>query len=154
MSDLCLFSETDKPAKGSTSPSLETNDELKKSSPQVSLVKLSRSGLLLFSFHDNEFRQNVVDMLSDIFLSLRSGKLKSPRSVFNIIILSLAKKTVKAIYQRGIIINLLINRWCHRLFPIQETCTLSEKELDRVVSKLFSKYLEKWDKLSEPIKVL
>ncbi|XP_078162948.1 uncharacterized protein LOC144558101 [Carex rostrata] len=106
--------------KGSMSSSLDTSDERKKFSP-VSLVKLSRSGLLLFSFHDNKFHENVVDILADIFLSLRSGKLKPPR-------------------------------WCHRVFPIQETCTLSEKELQRVVSKLFSKYLEKWDKLSESIK--
>ncbi|KAJ3706835.1 hypothetical protein LUZ61_010540 [Rhynchospora tenuis] len=111
----------DKPAKGSTSPSLAASDENKKCSPDISLVKLSRSGLLLFSFHDNEFHENVVDILADIFSSLRLEKLKSPR-------------------------------WCHRVFPIQETCVLSEKELDRVVSKLFREYLEKGDNLSELIK--
>lgn len=78
--DLCLFCKTDISTKGSTSSSLDTSDERKKNSP-VSLVKLSRSGLLLFSFHDNKFHENVVDILADIFLSLRSGKLKSPRWV-------------------------------------------------------------------------
>ncbi|KAJ4811754.1 hypothetical protein LUZ62_024320 [Rhynchospora pubera] len=115
------FDITDKSTKGSTSLFVTTSDENKKCSPDISLVKLSRSGLLLFSFHDNEFHENVVDILADIFSSLRLGKLKSPR-------------------------------WCHRAFPIQETCVLSEKELDRVVSKLFREYLEKGDNLSELIK--
>jgi hypothetical protein len=88
---ICAFPETDNPAKGSTSPSLETSDDRKTFSPHVSLIKLSRSGLLLFAFHDNEFNENVVDVLSDIFLSLRSGKLKSPRSV-SIIIFTLTYK--------------------------------------------------------------
>jgi hypothetical protein len=43
----------------------------------LSLVKLSRSGLLFFKFPSGGLR--VVDMLTEIFHSLSSGKLKSPQ---------------------------------------------------------------------------
>ncbi|XP_074561298.1 uncharacterized protein LOC141817557 [Curcuma longa] len=43
----------------------------------LSLVKLTRSGLLLLTFPDNNSR-HVVDIVSDIFCALASRKLKSP----------------------------------------------------------------------------
>ncbi|XP_039046047.1 uncharacterized protein LOC120186074 [Hibiscus syriacus] len=43
--------------------------------------------------------------------------------------------------------------WCHRIFPIQATCTLSEKELHAVVSKLVQQYVkDKGNKLTSPLK--
>ena len=43
----------------------------------LSLVKLSMSGLLFFSFPSGGV--HVVEMLTKVFHSLRSGKLKSPQ---------------------------------------------------------------------------
>ncbi|WOL09772.1 hypothetical protein Cni_G18525 [Canna indica] len=87
----------------------------------LSLMKLSRSGLLLFTFPNNNSR-HVVDVLSNIFCSLESGKLKSPL-------------------------------WCHRIFPIQETCVLTEKDLQLVVSRLVEEFFSKdHEKLERPIK--
>lgn len=64
-----------------------------------------------------------VAIVSDIFQSLESGSLKSPLS------------------------------WCHRIFPIQATCRLEEKELRAVVSKLVLQFVkDKQDKLAKPIK--
>ncbi|XP_008805048.2 uncharacterized protein LOC103718148 [Phoenix dactylifera] len=95
--------------------SSETTENVK-DRPDLSLVKLTGSGLLLFTFPSNSFR-HVVDILSDMFLSLRSGKLKPPL-------------------------------WCHRIFPIQETCLLTEKNLKVVISKLVQEYLSnKQDRL-------
>lgn len=31
--------------------------------------------------------------------------------------------------------------WCHRIFPIQATCSLNEKELQSVVSKLVLQFM-------------
>nr|APR63868.1 hypothetical protein [Populus tomentosa] len=43
--------------------------------------------------------------------------------------------------------------WCHRIFPIQATCLLSEKELRAVVSKLVLQFInDKQNKLARPIK--
>ncbi|RCV07727.1 hypothetical protein SETIT_1G268800v2 [Setaria italica] len=85
----------------------------------LSLVKLSRSGLLFFKFPCGGL--HVVDMLTEIFHSLSSGKLKSPQ-------------------------------WCHRIFPVQETCVLSEKDLHATVSKLFLDFLRSKNNQDEPIK--
>lgn len=43
--------------------------------------------------------------------------------------------------------------WCHRIFPIQATCLLIEKELRAVVSKLVLQFInDKQNKLARPIK--
>ncbi|KAJ6312810.1 hypothetical protein OIU77_014355 [Salix suchowensis] len=43
--------------------------------------------------------------------------------------------------------------WCHRIFPIQATCLLTEKELQTVVSKLVLQFInDKQNKLSRPVK--
>ncbi|KAJ0963880.1 hypothetical protein J5N97_029002 [Dioscorea zingiberensis] len=100
--------------------SSEIDDSVKRSLG-LSLVKLSRSGLLLLTFPSNNIHQTV-DTLSCIFHSLGSGKLKAPH-------------------------------WCHRIFPIQETCILNEDDLRIVVSKLFKEYLaNKEDKHETSIK--
>ncbi|KAG0534722.1 hypothetical protein BDA96_04G304000 [Sorghum bicolor] len=87
----------------SSSPQSKMNDNVGRAS-NLSLVKLSRSGLLFFKFPSGGL--HVVEMLTEILHSLKSGKLKSPQ-------------------------------WCHRIFPIQETCILSEEDLHATVSKLF-----------------
>jgi hypothetical protein len=46
-----------------------------------------------------------------------------------------------------------MDRWCHRIFPIQETCILSETELYATVSKLFSDFLRSEMDQDESIKV-
>ncbi|XP_077246984.1 uncharacterized protein LOC143886756 isoform X2 [Tasmannia lanceolata] len=92
-------------------------------SPVLSLVKLTRSGLLLFTFPSNHC-QHTVDILSDIFLCLGSGTLRPPL-------------------------------WCHRILPIQVTCSLKEKDLRPVVSKLVQQYLDdERHKLERPIKLV
>lgn len=46
------------------------------------------------------------------------------------------------------------NSWCNRIFPIQETCVLSKKNLEVVVSKLVQEYLgTEQENLERPIKV-
>ncbi|KAF7090398.1 hypothetical protein CFC21_093154 [Triticum aestivum] len=85
----------------------------------LSLIKLSMSGLLFFSFPTGGV--HVVQMLTEVFHSLKSGKLKSPQ-------------------------------WCHRIFPIQETCVLSETELHATVSKLFLDFFRNKEDQDEPIK--
>lgn len=48
-----------------------------------------------------------------------------------------------------------MNSWCHRIFPIQETCLLTEKNIKVVVSKLVQEYLgNEQDRLDGPIKVI
>lgn len=101
-------------------PSSETPENAK-CNLNLSLVKLTRSGLLLFTFPTNDFR-HVGDILSNMFLSLGSRNLKQPL-------------------------------WCHRIFPIQETCILIEKDLKLVVSKLTREFLgSDQEKLEKPIK--
>ncbi|XP_062219878.1 uncharacterized protein LOC133919491 isoform X2 [Phragmites australis] len=102
----------------SNSPQSKTNENVDKTS-KLSLVKLSRSGLLFFKFPSGGF--HVVQMLKEVLHSLRSGKLKSPQ-------------------------------WCHRIFPIQETCVLSETELHATVSRLFLDFLRSKKDHDEPIK--
>ncbi|KAB2090476.1 hypothetical protein ERO13_A03G114200v2 [Gossypium hirsutum] len=87
----------------------------------LSLVKLTRSGLLLLIFPWGN-SLDTIDVVSNIFCDLESGSLKSPL-------------------------------WCHRIFPIQATCTLNEKELQAVVSKLVFQFVnDKRNKLAQPIK--
>lgn len=59
-----------------TSSSSIKNDNAKKGSA-LSLVKLTRSGLLLFTFPPNN-HLDTVDSVSSIFRSLESGTLRSP----------------------------------------------------------------------------
>ncbi|XP_022684465.1 uncharacterized protein LOC101762499 [Setaria italica] len=102
----------------SSSPQSKMSENVDRAS-NLSLVKLSRSGLLFFKFPCGGL--HVVDMLTEIFHSLSSGKLKSPQ-------------------------------WCHRIFPVQETCVLSEKDLHATVSKLFLDFLRSKNNQDEPIK--
>ena len=45
--------------------------------------------------------------------------------------------------------------WCHRIFPIQATCRLNEKELHDVVTKLVIQFVSNdWNKFAQPLKVL
>ncbi|XP_054795467.1 uncharacterized protein LOC129300892 [Prosopis cineraria] len=88
----------------------------------LSLVKLTRSGLLLFTFPRNAL-VDTVDIVSNIIQSLGSGSVSSPN-------------------------------WCHRMFPIQATCRLNEKELQEVVSTLVKKFVaNKQNHLGQPLKV-
>lgn len=59
-----------------SSPQSKVNDNVDRVS-NLSLVKLSRSGLLFFKFPSGGV--HVVEMLTEILHSLRSGKLKSPQ---------------------------------------------------------------------------
>lgn len=87
----------------------------------MSLVKLTRNGLLLLTF-PREHSPNTINIVSNIFQSLGSGSLKSPV-------------------------------WCHRIFPIQATCVLKEKELQATVSKLVLQFVnDEQNKLSRPVK--
>ncbi|KAG2707655.1 hypothetical protein I3760_05G157400 [Carya illinoinensis] len=89
--------------------------------PVLSLVKLTRSGLLLFIFPRNSAAETV-STVSNIMDSFESGISKSPL-------------------------------WCHRIFPIQATCALNEKELQAVVSKLVLQFLnDKQQELARPVK--
>lgn len=89
-------------------------------SPLLSLVKLTKSGLLLFTFPKNT-SPDVVDTVSKIMHSVESGSCGSPL-------------------------------WCHRIFPIQATCSLNEEVLHEVVSKLVLQFLNNNQKLARPIK--
>ncbi|CAL5339133.1 unnamed protein product [Camellia sinensis] len=101
-----------------TSAKSDTNEER---SPTLSLVKLTGSGLLLFTIPRND-SLDVVDTVSKIICFLESGSLNSPL-------------------------------WCHRIFPIQATCCLNEKELRAIVSKLVIQFVnDKRNKLARPIK--
>ncbi|WOH15666.1 hypothetical protein DCAR_0935209 [Daucus carota subsp. sativus] len=87
----------------------------------LSLVKLIRSGLLLFIFH-KDHSHDVANTVAKIMQSLESGSLKSPL-------------------------------WCHRIFPIQATCTLNEKELTALVSKLVLQFVNDGkNKFVRPVK--
>ncbi|KAL1295788.1 hypothetical protein HN51_056626 [Arachis hypogaea] len=89
--------------------------------PGLSLVKLTRSGLLLFTFPEDALL-DTVDIVSNIIQAYESGSVKSPA-------------------------------WCHRIFPIQATCGLNEKELQEVVSMLVKKFVDdKQNILEQPVK--
>ncbi|OMO60763.1 hypothetical protein CCACVL1_23888 [Corchorus capsularis] len=104
----------------------------------LSLVKLTRSGLLLLTF-PSENSPDTIDIVSDIFWDLESGSLKSPVSWKGSAFLDLQAPQEL--------------RWCHRIFPIQATCSLNEKDLQEVVSKLVLQFVnDKRNKLAQPIK--
>ncbi|KAL5554156.1 hypothetical protein UlMin_041557 [Ulmus minor] len=87
----------------------------------LSLVKLTKSGLVLFTFARGTCL-DTVSILSDVINSLESGSSSSPQ-------------------------------WCHRIFPIQATCCLNEKDLHAVVSKLVLEFMkDKANKLARPLK--
>ncbi|KAJ4710227.1 Mitochondrial pyruvate carrier 1 [Melia azedarach] len=87
----------------------------------MSLVKLTRNGLLLLTFPSKN-SLNIVNIVSNISQSFNTGNLKSPQ-------------------------------WCHRIFPIQATCSLNEKELQATVSKLVLQFVDdKQNTLSRPVK--
>ncbi|XP_019428439.1 PREDICTED: uncharacterized protein LOC109336353 [Lupinus angustifolius] len=89
--------------------------------PGLSLVKLTKSGLLLLTFPKNKL-PNTVNILSNIIGGLESGNVNLPL-------------------------------WCHRIFPIQATCGLNEKELQEVVTTLVKEFIaDKQDKLERPLK--
>ncbi|XP_024193750.1 uncharacterized protein LOC112197355 isoform X1 [Rosa chinensis] len=88
--------------------------------PLLKLVKLTKSGLLLFIFGKN-VSPDVVGIVSKIVKSVESGSSGS----------------------------LL---WCNRIFPIQATCSLNEKELREVVSNLVLQFMKDNQKLVRPIK--
>ncbi|GAU18024.1 hypothetical protein TSUD_51340 [Trifolium subterraneum] len=87
----------------------------------LSLVKLIRSGLILFTFPKNTVH-DTVGIVSNIIQAMDSG-------------------------------NLTLPLWCHRILPIQATCSLNEKELQEVVSMLVKKFVDaNQDKLGRPLK--
>lgn len=87
----------------------------------MSLVKLTKSGLLLFTFPVGN-STDTTDIVSRIFQFMESGALKAPV-------------------------------WCHRIFPVQATCALTEKELQETVSKLVQRFVDdKQNTLSKPVK--
>ncbi|XP_010458208.1 PREDICTED: uncharacterized protein LOC104739520 [Camelina sativa] len=88
----------------------------------MSLVKLTKSGLLLFTF-PVENSPDTTSIVSRVFQSMESGALKAPI-------------------------------WCHRIFPVQATCGLTEKELRETVSKLVQRFVNDKDNntLSKPVK--
>ncbi|CAM8883164.1 unnamed protein product [Rhodiola kirilowii] len=104
-----------------SSPSLQEMSQENGNSVRLSLVKLTKSGLLLFVF-PNDKSLDTTDIVSSIFQSLESGSLKPPR-------------------------------WCCRIFPIQATCNLNEKELHAVVLKLVREFVQgEKNKLTRPVK--
>ncbi|KAL2324009.1 hypothetical protein Fmac_023067 [Flemingia macrophylla] len=87
----------------------------------LSLVKLTRNGLLLLTFPTNK-SSDTVNIVSNIIQAVESGTVSLPV-------------------------------WCHRIFPIQATCILNEKELQEVVSMLVKKFVaDKQGKLERPLK--
>ncbi|KAG6534319.1 hypothetical protein ZIOFF_008205 [Zingiber officinale] len=64
-------------ARNSLDNILKPFDDVLAQSLNLSLVKLTRSGLLLLTFPNNTSR-HVIDIVSDIFCALASRKLKSP----------------------------------------------------------------------------
>nr|GMD35910.1 Checkpoint protein like [Ipomoea batatas] len=100
---------------------ISESDTCVEKSHELSLVKLTRSGLLLFTFPCGK-SPPIVNILFDIVHSLESKSLNMPR-------------------------------WCHRIFPIQGTCVLDEKELRMLVSKLVSEFMiDNQNKLGQPVK--
>ncbi|KAL2906948.1 Flagellar L-ring protein 2 [Bienertia sinuspersici] len=92
-----------------------------KQTPNLVLVKVTRSGLLLFTFPKGH-SFDPVSIVCDVNRSLESGASKRPL-------------------------------WCHRIFPIQATCMLNEKEVSTTVSILVRKYVDdKSNNSSRPLK--
>uniref|UniRef100_A0A7C9CLD1 Uncharacterized protein n=1 Tax=Opuntia streptacantha TaxID=393608 RepID=A0A7C9CLD1_OPUST len=92
-----------------------------KQAPNLLLVKVTRSGLVLLTLPKGSF-VDPVGIVSHVNQSLESGVLKRPV-------------------------------WCHRIFPIQATCQLSEKEVTAVVSELVLNFVDdEGSSLSRPLK--
>ncbi|XP_057427154.1 uncharacterized protein LOC130720524 isoform X1 [Lotus japonicus] len=114
-------SVTDNSGDGKVLSPAKAEAEDKDGVTDLSLVKLTRNGLLLFIYPNNMF-PDTVNIVSNIIQSLESGSTSLPV-------------------------------WCHRIFPIQATCRLNEKELQEVVSMLVKKFLaSKQGKLERPLK--
>ncbi|KAF4377064.1 hypothetical protein G4B88_023850 [Cannabis sativa] len=97
------------------------NDTIEESNHVLSLVKLTGSGLLLFTFTKGT-SFDPVQIVSNIIESRESASSSSPE-------------------------------WCRRIFPIQATCSLNEKELHTLVSKLVLDFVsDKQKKLAKPLK--
>ncbi|XP_062113128.1 uncharacterized protein LOC133824273 [Humulus lupulus] len=97
------------------------NDTIEERNHVLSLVKLTGSGLLLFTFTKGT-SFDPVQIVSNIIESRDSASSSSPQ-------------------------------WCHRIFPIQATCSLNEKELHTLVSKLVLDFVnDKQKKLAKPLK--
>ncbi|XP_059655239.1 uncharacterized protein LOC132302414 isoform X2 [Cornus florida] len=112
--------DTGKASEGSCLSSAKSDTNVERN-PILSLVKLTKSGLVFFTFPMN-YSPDVVDILSNIIHSLESGSLSLPL-------------------------------WCHRIFPVQATCCLNEKELRPVVSNLVLQFVNnKQNQLARPIK--
>ncbi|KAK1274020.1 hypothetical protein QJS04_geneDACA009847 [Acorus gramineus] len=107
---------------GADDPTLSSSNmsENKTGTLIPSLVKLTRSGLLLFTFSTNNF--SPVNIVSDILQPHSSRDLRAPQ-------------------------------WCHRIFPIQSTCSLKKDEIHAVVSKLFKQFMDdEKKKIERPVK--
>lgn len=103
------------------SQSFGATDDFGKQTPNLLLVKVTKSGLVLFTFPKGS-STDPVSIVSHVNQSLESGELKRPL-------------------------------WCHRIFPIQATCRLNEKEVSTTVSSLVLKYVDdKSNKFSGPLK--
>ncbi|KAG9442449.1 hypothetical protein H6P81_018303 [Aristolochia fimbriata] len=115
--------ETGNPGEGqnkSVKVPMEETQNACGSSAALSLVKLTRSGLILFTWKNS--CTQTADIMSDILGSLNLGSLRAPQ-------------------------------WCHRILPIQATCSLKEDNIREVVSKLVQQFLEdKRHKHEKPIK--
>ncbi|KAM6546674.1 hypothetical protein CsatB_027410 [Cannabis sativa] len=97
------------------------NDTIEESNHVLSLVKLTGSGLLLFTFTKGT-SFDPVQIVSNIIESREYASSSSPE-------------------------------WCRRIFPIQATCSLNEKELHTLVSKLVLDFVsDKQKKLAKPLK--
>ncbi|KAG9144996.1 hypothetical protein Leryth_017445, partial [Lithospermum erythrorhizon] len=87
----------------------------------LSLVKLTRSGLVLFILL-GDCPSAVTRIVSNIITSLETGTTKTPL-------------------------------WCHRIFPIQATCSLKEREVHTVVSRLVKQFVsDNKSELSKSVK--
>ncbi|KAK9749803.1 hypothetical protein RND81_02G151500 [Saponaria officinalis] len=103
------------------STSSEIADNAVKEALNLVLMKVTRSGLVLFTFPKGS-TCDPVRIVSLVNQSLESGSLKRPL-------------------------------WCHRIFPIQATCRLSEKEVSTTVLTLVRKFVDdKANVLSKPLK--
>ncbi|KAL4358215.1 hypothetical protein AHAS_Ahas09G0264400 [Arachis hypogaea] len=108
--------------------------------PGLSLVKLTRSGLLLFTYPEDAL-PDTVDIVSNIIQAYESGSVKSPAQVNLLMLLVLVQNVVFMVLGTGAI-----------AFS-QATCGLNEKELEEVLSMLVKKFVDdKQNILDRPVK--